>query len=495
MADVIFVDNDVSNAILRQSLKMQKENFVTGLEGTTMLEVCLVTLTATAFFIFRRFFSVLLESFQEDDKNKNDDFFTKKKTKNLRKSYFLNVFLDFILIIVPTCASMTIWANHVYFVFSVILFLIAALFFTTKLFLSPSLPTERKIRSVEEGVGGRRKDFLSLYRVTVMINTCIIILAVDFKILPRRFAKTETYGTGLMDVGVGSFVFGNALVSKEIQNFPALRRPIGVFRSVSPLLFLGFSRLFLVKGTDYQEHVGEYGVHWNFFFSLASVSLLSSSLNTLSPSSSSFKGVLGILILTGYQMALSRGGWSDYLMKGERGRDLLSANKEGLGSSIGYFSLYLISLEIGKFIFHSLKNLETKNVKKMSFFWKRAAEMFFLDAILWLAALFTDSYIERVSRRTCNMAYVFWILAQNFQVVFAFFLSFLVLPGGKIPLVSAFEKNLLFVFLVANILTGAFNFCFNTLETSEILSFSIICFYMTLVSMIAFLVPLKVKFW
>lgn len=94
-----------------------------------------------------------------------------------------------------------------------------------------------------------------------------------------------------MDVGVGSFVFSMGVVS--IKSFTSLpdqsafsRIARSLYKSL-PIILLGLVRVIMVKGSEYpvshaksgpasrgriligQEHVTEYGVHWNFFFTLA----------------------------------------------------------------------------------------------------------------------------------------------------------------------------------------------------------------------------------
>lgn len=38
------------------------------------------------------------------------------------------------------------------------------------------------------------------------------------------------------------------------------------------------ARLLATRGVNYPQHLGEYGAHWNFFFTLAAVRLLTAAL-------------------------------------------------------------------------------------------------------------------------------------------------------------------------------------------------------------------------
>lgn len=63
---------------------------------------------------------------------------------------------------------------------------------------------------------------LSYTRAATLAVTLVCILAVDFPILPRRQAKTETYGFSLMDIGIGLFVCIAAGLSAIKKGIPLL---------------------------------------------------------------------------------------------------------------------------------------------------------------------------------------------------------------------------------------------------------------------------------
>ena len=235
--------------------------------------------------------------------------------------------------------------------------------------------------------------YLTLFRGGLMLYTCICILAVDFPAFPRRYAKAEAHGSGLMDVGVGGIILASGLVSRvtrgtvgkrtggqisssgggsgggaeagpwigvaaaaAVSSLAALlRRILRGARAALPCLLLGAARFVSVKVLGYQvgggglevrvplrspstqsdqnmqvsgafllgkasppgssaplslspslllqEQVGEYGAHWNFFCTIAVVTVLSHTLPA--PASPGRAAAAAILIACFHQVALS----------------------------------------------------------------------------------------------------------------------------------------------------------------------------------------------
>ena len=146
-------------------------------------------------------------------------------------------------------------------------------------------------------------------------------------------------------LGVGSFVFANGVVSTESRKgndeicankLKYLRK---AFSDALPLVVLGFLRLASVKASGYHEHVTEYGLHWNFFFTLASTKILSSLVFVLSfPLNWSWS--VAIILAACHETSLSLGLSEWIIEQGSTNRtneDLISANREGIVSGINNF--------------------------------------------------------------------------------------------------------------------------------------------------------------
>jgi phosphatidylinositol glycan class W len=200
-----------------------------------------------------------------------------------------------------------------------------------------------------------------------------------------------------MDLGVGSFVLANAVVSRQARDVSSGNWITGI-KATAPLLLLGFIRLVTTSGVDYQVkkllrfclkyfsfykilislvinymqvHVTEYGVHWNFFFTLAAISILTSFVNI----PAKYCGLLGFAVLAGYQTWLLS-GLNTYLLSDERGTDIISKNKEGVYSILGYWGMYLLGVHLGYRLFYG----KHTNIRSTT---SSIARVFLVSLLLW----------------------------------------------------------------------------------------------------------------
>lgn len=437
-----------------------------------------------------------------------------------RQSFFkpytpLSFVVDFLLNVVASLLAITLYANTTPLLSGLIL--VPAIFLYA---LPPRPPGSRKKLKLPPGAASSSsssssqttsgqlgvlstKPFLTTYRGLMMIMTCLAILAVDFRLFPRRFAKVETWGTSLMDIGVGSFVFSAGVVGarpvlKELaagKTTPLAQRLLYSMRHSFPLLVLGVIRLLSVKGLDYAEHVTEYGVHWNFFFTLGFlppfVALFQSALKFV-PS----YAALALIVAVGYQVVLESTELQPFILVGPR-TDLFSKNREGICSFLGYLAIFLAGQDTGMYV---LPRSITRSSGSSA--WSQRKRLL-LTMTAWTSVwtalyLLTTNYKYgagvQVSRRLANLPYVLWIAAFNSANLLGicvidtvFFPGHYSATDGRAekeayetatsPVLRAFNRNGLAIFLVANLLTGLVNMTVPTLDVSPVATMGILVGY------------------
>lgn len=345
--------------------------------------------------------------------------------------------------------------------------------------LSSSSATRTTQSSKNSNATCARLDFLTVYRSSILYLTFVAILAVDFKVFPRRFAKTEVYGYGLMDVGAASFCFSAGLVSRQAKKRRSSLNWKQVLHTL-PLVIIGLLRTWTNKELDYQEHVSEYGVHWNFFFTMGVMAIVPS----LVPSILRGTWMLPTSILVLYQSALSIGKLQDYIESAPRicesGSDqnlpcisFVAANREGIFGCLGYLSLYFVGEYVGRDFLWNQKSLSL---------WKPTIGL----SMLFLA--FSQLGSIPASRRSTNLTFCLWAAAHN-VLLLALCDMILVQKNGSLPIVIETVNRVgLPIFLIANLLTGLVNLTIPTLQVSDGPALLIVLGYICLVGGAAMLV-------
>ena len=347
----------------------------------------------------------------------------------------------------------------------------------------------------------KRPPFLTVHRATIYIQTAIAILAVDFPIFPRRFCKTEVSGYGWMDLGAASFIiiagWSSASQSTSNSHGLTLQSTKKAVIKCTPLLILGIVRLITIKGVEYQEHVSEYGVHWNFFFTLCCVE---GSMVVWKYVKGRFPSVklpldciVACVLMILYQMYLSVGGGQDFIENGPRlcsedstWPSLCSAffaNREGALGVIGYLSLRLLSESMARYCIWPKTNSNTITTL-------RQRRLLIASIAFWAAHFFLTSLSDTpTSRRSTNLPFLLWSLAQNTSVLCLIHFAMTGM-GDALPSPRIFNSVNRFglpFFFVSNILTGLVNLLVDTIHSSNGKAMMVLSIYLMAVCLMALL--------
>lgn len=470
-------------------LKNEKEQFVSNLLGGTITEIYEVTFVAlSSFLCYVIYFSV--------------------------SNREMNFVFDFALNCISLLLAITLYSSKPKLLHLLLLapFVAYCLFSsmsgrskTTK--LKKGMPTP-KSNSNENHAPSLlpRKAFITTYRSHMMIITNLAILAVDFNLFPRRFAKVETWGTSLMDLGVGSFVFSMGLVNCRA----VIKESVGIsprhkFNVKSylhliykntvkslPILLLGIIRCLSVKSLEYQEHVTEYGVHWNFFMTLG---LLPIFIGLLDPLLSVLpRALISLMIISLVEVVLQKLELLSYIVRNDnRMNNLITMNKEGIVSFAGYLSIFLFGQSIGFFTLTGYKtplNLlgfygNSKLSKKLTLTkdlsvstTQGLAITSVIYSLMFYYVLHGKAFLG-VSRRLSNLSYVLWVVSYNtvYLQCYNIIERFSNKPLSVSPIVNAINNNGLACFLLANLLTGLVNMTIDTLNCGPKTTLTILLLY------------------
>lgn len=386
---------------------------------------------------------------------------------------------DYFVIVLPLIFAHTILSNYIY-VLNLVIFTFLILKFIT---LYSNIGIRQSLTQQNVLVTKNIQTISCLRGLTYLI-TVLCILAVDFQVFPRNLAKTEKYGFSLMDTGVGLFVLMSGLVHKDLQKHKTSVIIKSNAKFVTVLALLGVARFISIKQLDYQEHVTEYGVHWNFFFTLAVCKLLSTCLLFFTN-----KIFLFSLITLVFHELLLYIGLRDWVFSDTPRINLITANREGISSCLGYVSLYLYAAYIKS-------ELSDHTKTKMNIVLKLVS----LSVCLWIVLCILNNYLP-ISRTLTNSSYCVYISSVFTTVIFImYFIELLFQDKTKkvlfdVPLIIlAINDNGLIYFLAANLLTGAVNLSLRTLLVSGIVSIVILNFYMILtLSLVVYLRIMGIK--
>jgi phosphatidylinositol glycan class W len=333
-------------------------------------------------------------------------------------------------------------------------------YMTSAIFAACFVCISRRLSSMRERLFAAKpqKAFIGAFKAQTALLTTLCILGVDFSSFPRCHAKTEDHGLSLMDLGVGGTVFSMGLTGSRLKTWRQC------LQSAAFVALLGFVRLLAVKAVGYQEHVTEYGRHWNFFFTLALLPVCHHALKAM-VGTVKFPLLVGILLL-------ARELFFRY-MPSVPWPSLIWDNRAGLWSFWGFLCVYLLTSWLHVDL--SLMRVPAQ--------WRRYRFKLLSSSVV---SLIMGHFCGLASRRWANMAYVLWTMAIcGLQLWTLFELELCGFLASR--LLAFVSQHQLLLFLVSNVLTGLVNLSMQTLMVPYRLALMIMLVYSCLSLALTFL--------
>jgi glucosaminylphosphatidylinositol acyltransferase len=285
-------------------------------------------------------------------------------------------------------------------------------------------------------------------------NPNVIIMELVFEDLFNSNLK-------VMDIGSGTFIFSSAMITSATS-----RSIISIVKSVGPMLLFGVLRIYFLKLFNYHMHISEYGIHWNFFFTLAAVAFLVNIFGN-----SKFDFYLGVLCALIHEYLLRFMNFESYLMSDVR-ISIFDQNKEGIFTILGYLSIYYFGSAFGRLF----KSEEMSREE-----WRRVLIKcwLFLFSSFSFLALYEQHFL--FSRRLANFGYIIAVISQSLiLVVSSLTLSMFTDPYESL-LINVVNSNQFIFFLMGNLSTGLVNISINTLIQPKIVCFLVLYFHSTII--------------
>lgn len=398
--------------------------------------------------------------------------------------------MDFVFLVVPVLLVMTIFSQSLLLLACVLTTCLVTLllFIVCEYLISPDRPAMRVVMNKLIDESQQPTTFVTYFRSAMLLTVAAAILAVDFPVFPRRYAKTEKYGHSLMDVGVAGFIFALGVTSRlksknKWDEAPYITNRYWWLRSSYVVLpAIGLGRTFVLSVLNYPQHVTEYGIHWNFFYTLAVVKVVSNVLPKRFP-------FLWACLFGIFQQTMLLSGFETWILNEENLREtLFTANAEGICSLMGYITIYYLADTVAMPI--SRTGIRVKSWIECC--WK----LYAFALIFYGLQLGAEWALGEPSRRVVNITYIF---AQMSLLTFglASFLCVqlfsLIAWAANVPhfsvdenpwcgvqpcLTTSVNRYGLACFLLSNVLTGVINFAIDTHNTDDVTAMCILFGYL-----------------